>query len=129
VRVNLPPFATNSTNQDEWLESINISLKNNRETILSVVPIAQSFDVKPNSRELVIKTINRRIAIDFFVTPTQLGKHPIRFEIYLGKTQLGWFQETIRINMNIQRVLTISGTIIGSIATLLSILGALKLLP
>lgn len=128
VKINFSAFTNDSKERDDWLEAMRIAFKNSNEAILSITPVSQSFEVKPSSREISIQ-LGRSLTTDFFVTPTQLGKHPIRIEVHLGKTPLGWFQETIRVHINFHKGLATIAATIGIIATILSILGALKVLP
>ncbi len=125
VRINLPPLE----GHDPWLEAVRDTIMRGKEAKLVIKPlVGESLRVEPNSREIFVPSM-RSVPTEFFVTPTNVGQHQLRFEVYNEGVQLGWIEGRIRARINMEKWISLVASMLGLVGVILGILKSLRLLP
>lgn len=125
VRLNFPPINATARAARALTEG---QTEGKKDVLLTVTPVAEAFSVHPQKRELPA-TGARRTRAEFLVTPTRIGKRRLQLEVFIGQTQIGRFQEIVKVYPSVQGLLAIAATVVGLFATLIGLLSKFKGLP
>ena len=119
LRVNFPPVGGDVP----WMQTIRGALLGEEEVTLSIRPlVSESFKIMPDRRDIIIPLRERRLPIEFLITPSQVGTRRLRLEVHIKNEMVGWFDETIRVKVNIEKWLALTSSILGLIAIVIGIL-------